>query len=211
MTKLVKSDKIRSEIQECIPVGCVLPAAVAVRGWRGGLHQVTVMAFWCGGLVMAFCPSPQKAHTRRPPSIRRPPNQKAITEGNIPPGADPPGPGPPQEQTPPRDQAPPPETCCKACWDITCNACWDSTPLWTESQTPVKTLPCPNFVAGGNKAVQRWLKTYASNQLRRRPLSSIWPRHHTQCRGRHAEYRRRSSVLCRTEFLKSSKHMRRSM
>ena len=22
-------------------------------------------------------------------------------------------------------------------------------PLWTESQTPVKTLPCPNFVAGG--------------------------------------------------------------
>ena len=25
------------------------------------------------------------------------------------------------------------------------------TPLLTESQTPVKTLPCPNFVAGGNK------------------------------------------------------------
>ena len=23
-------------------------------------------------------------------------------------------------------------------------------PLWTESQMPVKTLPCPNFVAGGN-------------------------------------------------------------
>ena len=23
-------------------------------------------------------------------------------------------------------------------------------PLWTESQTPVKTLLCPNFVAGGN-------------------------------------------------------------
>ena len=113
---------------------------------------------------------------------------------------------------PPRDQAPPPpQTCCKACWDITCNACWDSIPPWTESQTPVKTLPCPNFVAGGNKAVHRWLKTYASNQLLRRPLSSIWPRHHTQCRGRHAEYRRRSSVLCRTEFLKNSKHMRWNM
>ena len=25
------------------------------------------------------------------------------------------------------------------------------TPLWTESQTPVKTLPWPNFVAAGNK------------------------------------------------------------
>ena len=24
-------------------------------------------------------------------------------------------------------------------------------PLWTESQTPVKTLPLPNFVAAGNK------------------------------------------------------------
>ena len=23
---------------------------------------------------------------------------------------------------------PPPETCCKACWDTTCNACLDSTP-----------------------------------------------------------------------------------
>ena len=30
-------------------------------------------------------------------------------------------------------------------------ACTEAnTPLWTESQTPVKTLPCPNFVAGGN-------------------------------------------------------------
>ena len=26
----------------------------------------------------------------------------------------------------------------------------DTPPLLTESQTPVKTLPCPNFVAGGN-------------------------------------------------------------
>ena len=26
-------------------------------------------------------------------------------------------------------------------------------PLWTESQTPVKTLPCLNFVAGGNKYI----------------------------------------------------------
>ena len=62
------------EKQECIPVGCVPPAAVAV---RGGLHQA------------------------------------------------PPGPGTPPGSRPPS--------------------------LWTESQTPVKISPCPNFVAGGNK------------------------------------------------------------
>ena len=56
--------------QECIPVGCVPPAAVAI---PGGLHQ------------------------------------------------------PPREQTPPEQ----------------------TSPLLTESQTPVKTLPYPNFVAGG--------------------------------------------------------------
>ena len=28
---------------------------------------------------------------------------------------------------------PPPETCCKACWNPSCNACWDSTPLWTDT------------------------------------------------------------------------------
>ena len=66
-------------IQECIPVGCVPPAAVAV--WGGdGLHQA-----------------------------------------------------PPPEETP-RDQAPPSGA---------------DPPLWTESQMPVKTLPCPNFVVGG--------------------------------------------------------------
>ena len=27
-------------------------------------------------------------------------------------------------------------------------------PPWTESQMPVKTLPCPNFVAGGKDLVQ---------------------------------------------------------
>ena len=43
-----------------------------------------------------------------------------------PPGSDPPGAHPPGPGTP---------------------------PLWTESQTPVKTLPCPNFVAGGKKPI----------------------------------------------------------
>ena len=34
---------------------------------------------------------------------------------------------------------PAPLETCKACWDTTCKACWDTTPLWTESQTRVKT------------------------------------------------------------------------
>ena len=113
--------------KECIPVGCILPAAVAVGGGGGGhgLHQASQVAFlcgglllwpsgvwpsvmvfwcgafWCGGLLLwpsgcggllVWCllvwwPSvmalwPPEDHTRRPPSIRRPPNQKAITEGH---------------------------------------------------------------------------------------------------------------------------------
>ena len=48
------------------------------------------------------------------------------------PGGSPPAP-PPQEQTPPGRRHP--------------------SPLLTESQTPVKTLPCPNFVAGGKHII----------------------------------------------------------
>ena len=36
--------------QECIPVACVPSAVVAVGG--GSLHQATVMAFWCGDLLV---------------------------------------------------------------------------------------------------------------------------------------------------------------
>ena len=93
-----------------------------------GLHQATVMAFWCGGFlvwwpsgVVAFwCGSlllwpsaPPEGHTRRPPSIRRPPNKKAITEGhNRRPQqkamteGDPPGAGTPWDQAPPRSRPP---------------------------------------------------------------------------------------------------------
>ena len=46
----------------------------------GGLHQATVMAFWCGGLLLLLWPSAPPDHTKRLPSIRRPPNQKTITE-----------------------------------------------------------------------------------------------------------------------------------
>ena len=123
--------------QECIPVGCISPTAVA---FMGGLH------------TSPRAGTPQSSH----------PNQIPL---NFPlgcgPGPDPPqlplgcGPGdpppPPSGQIPLNfplgvgletckacwDNTPPMETCCKACWDTTCNACWDSTPpLWTD--TPVK-------------------------------------------------------------------------
>ena len=136
--------------QECIPVGCVPPAAIAVWGvgvGGHGLHQAPQVAFWCGGLllwpsgvvpsgVVAFCYGllAPEDHTRRPPSIRRPPNQKAITEGHnrrpqqkaiteghtLAQAGTPLGPGthpgtrhpPPQDQTPweqtPQEQTPPP-------------------------------------------------------------------------------------------------------
>ena len=74
--------------QECIPVGCVPPAAVGVRGvpGPGGLHQAP------------------------------PPDQTSPPGAGTPPGPDPPGAGTP--------------------------------PLWTESHTPVETLPSRNFVCG---------------------------------------------------------------
>ena len=79
-------------------------------GRRGGLHQAppSVMAFWCGGLLVWSSGRGQKA--TKPEGHNRRPQQKA----------------PPPEQTP--ESRPPPEPCCKACWDTTCNACWDSTP-----------------------------------------------------------------------------------
>ena len=96
--------------QECIPVGCVPPAAVAV---PGGLHQA-------------------------PPGSRHPPGPGPSDRHN-----------PPREQKPPRDQAPPgtrhsPEA----------DPPDQALPLWKESQTPVETLPCPNFVAGGKNYVE---------------------------------------------------------
>ena len=107
--------------QECIPVGCVPPAAVVVRG--GGLPQ-----------CMLEYTSPSGCGPGEPPpqvwawrlllgvSLETPPGQtpqlppwvwawKLAKHAGIP---------------------PPPRTCCKACWDTTCNACWDTTPVWTD-------------------------------------------------------------------------------
>ena len=43
------------------------------------------------------------------------------------------------------------------------------TPLLTESQTPEKTLPCPNFVAGGNKPHE----TRSTWRVKHIPLHSL--------------------------------------
>ena len=58
----------------------------------GGLHQASP---FCYGLLVWWPSGPPEDHTRRLPSIRRSPNQKAITEGPTPRGA-----GTPQSRHP---------------------------------------------------------------------------------------------------------------
>ena len=57
-------------------------------------------AFWCCGLLVERVGPPPEDHTRRLPSIRRPPNQKAIIEGH--------NRRPQQKATPTPHPAPPP-------------------------------------------------------------------------------------------------------
>ena len=101
--------------QECIPVGCVPPAAVAVGGRGPG--QFPLNSPLGVGLDQIPLNFPLGCGPGDPP------------EPGNPPQAHPPGPGTPQDQaTPrpgiPRGQAPLPRT---------------------ESQTPVKKLPCPKL------------------------------------------------------------------
>ena len=71
---------------------------------------------------------------------------------------DPPGHRPHQTETPlwtdPPDRDSPGQ---RPLGHVTCGACWDRdpTPTPTESQTGVKTLPCRNFVAGGNYLITK--------------------------------------------------------
>ena len=110
--------------EECIPVGCVPSATVAVC-FRGV--------------------SLQPPGADPPPPRSRPPRAEPHWEQNTPPQS-----RPSWEQAPTPcgkacwDNTPP---CCKACWDITCNVCWDTTTttttpsrLWTERQTRVKKI-----------------------------------------------------------------------
>ena len=124
-------DKILNT-QECIPVGCVPSATVAVC-FQGG------------------SPPPRS----RPPHSRHPLSQ-------VPPGPGTPSGTrhPPWDQAPPQDQAPPWEQTpyCKACWDTICNAWWDSIPpvdrmtdtckniTFATSLRMVKMMPRNNFI-----------------------------------------------------------------
>ena len=126
--------------QECIPVGCVLPAALAVHG------EVCLSACWDTqptpgvGLETALGMGLETpwVWAWRPPRC---------------------GPGDPSDPSasPLGVGLESPLDTCKACWDTTCNACWDTSPppLWTEFLTHASqniTLPQTSF-AGGNKVI----------------------------------------------------------
>ena len=149
MWTYVKFQKHTPE-QECIPVGCILPAAVAV-SWGGGLPQC-MLGYPLGvGLEIPLgvgLETPQ-VWAWRPPG--QTPQPKPWVWSWRPPWLDPstspwvwdlrpPRPDPSSSPwvwvwRPARHAGiPPPLETCKACLDITCKACWDTTPtpLWTE-------------------------------------------------------------------------------
>ena len=43
---------------------------------------------------------------------------------------------------------PPPQTCCRACWDTTCNACWDTTPPVNRITDMCKNITLPQLRRG---------------------------------------------------------------
>ena len=49
----------------------------------------------------------------------------------------------------------------------------DPPPVWTESQTPVKTLPWPNFVAAGNNMRNKKCHFYSNYENNVLPICQI--------------------------------------
>ena len=96
-TTIVQVETHFNNKQECIPVGCVLPAAVVM---GGGLPQrmlrYTPRVWVWRPLPWVWAWKPAR-HAGIPPTPRRTAARHA------------------------------PENCCKACWDTTCSACWDTT------------------------------------------------------------------------------------
>ena len=119
-------------IQECIPVGYVPPATVAVGG--RGLPQC--MLGYTPGCGPGDPPGCWPGDTPQVWAWRPPRSNPSTSPLGV--GLEPPPPARPS--TSPLgvgletckawwDTTPPKETCCKACWDTTCNACWDTTTL----------------------------------------------------------------------------------
>ena len=142
-------------LQECIPVGCVPPAAVAVTG--GGSPHLPQSRYPLEQTPpQSRHPPEQHPQSEHPPGAGTPPEQTLPRADT--PQTDPPqlplgcGPGPDPPQLPPWLWAwrPPLETCCKACWDTTCNACWDSTPPPMDRMTDTckNISKLTNFVCG---------------------------------------------------------------
>ena len=150
MTSCVKKTFVSTfSKQECIPVGCIPPAAVAVMG-GGSPHTPHITP--PSGADTALSLPPEQAS---PPQAGTPPCRIPL---NFPlwcgPGDSPPGqiclnfalgcgPGNLQGML----GYHPLETCCKACWDTTCNACWDSTPPCWQTHT-CKNITFANYVCG---------------------------------------------------------------
>ena len=147
--------------QECIPVGCVPPAAVTV---RGGLPQCMLGCTpGCGPgdppQVWAWRPSwlwaPQ-VWACRPSQVWawRSPQASPL---NFSLGCGPGDPPQPDPSTSPLgvgletckacwDISP--KTCCKACWDTTCNACWDTTHPVNRITDTCKNITLPQLRCG---------------------------------------------------------------
>ena len=103
--------------QECIPVGCVPSAAVAIHGGRGSPASVHAEPGPGDPLGVGLETPPGVGLETPQVWAWRPPD---VWAWSLPPARAlnfPPGVG---LETP---------SCCKACWDTTCNAFWDTTPL----------------------------------------------------------------------------------
>ena len=113
---------LKDNKQECIPVGWVLPMAVAIPG--GLLQCMHTPWVWAWRPLGVDLETPLGQTPQLPPWVWawRPPWQGML--GN-------------HQQGMLGYHHPP----CKTCWDTTCNVCWDTTPPlpWTEWQTRVKT------------------------------------------------------------------------
>ena len=128
--------------RECIPVGCIPPAAVAARG-SASVHTGIHIPLGCR-------PGDPCVWAWRPP--RPEPSTSPLGVGLETPQV--------WAWKPARHAGiPPPKTCCKACWNTTCNACWNTPPPHGQNSwhTLLKILSCPKLRL---RAVINQIKTF---------------------------------------------------